>query len=308
MIKSSSKHTFIVLGPSILVPQFVLTQVTDNAGPDGVSQDVGGGPEPVQQPVHGEDHGDEVAGETHGVQDHHHGHQTSLGDSSGSNAGAGGGDGDGEDLTNGGVHVLHLSYEDGRHRLVESRPVHVDGGSNGENEPGDPRVDAVLLFQTVHGDGERSRAGGGAPSRHDGLTLVSNEPEDSISVQTETMTVGLLPEWQFPTGDGVDERQDQQPVDAEAEHHHEEVPAQLLELGANIFHLEELAGHQEADSNGSEVDDPGRDLHHDDAAALEELQQRFAVLSTHGYGDAQDDTEDNQAQLGEGLDEKLTTK
>ena len=119
------------------------------------------------------------------------------------------------------------------------------------------------------------------------------------------MTVSFLPEWQFPTGDCVDERQDQQPVDAEAEHHHEEVPAELLELGANVFHLEELPSHQEADSNGSEVDDPSRDPHHHDAAALEELQQRFAVLSRHGDGDAQDDTEDDQAQLGGDLDENL---
>ena len=60
-------------------------------------------------------------------------------------------------------------------------------------------------------------------------------------------------------------------MDAEAEHHHEEVPAELLELRADVFHLEKLPGHQEADSDGGEVDDPGGDLHHHDTHTVEKL-------------------------------------
>ena len=83
----------------------------------------------------------------------------------------------------------------------------------------------------------------------------------------------------------------------EAEDHHEEVPAELLELPANIFHFEELAGHQETDSNGGEVDDPGRYLHHHDAEALKELQKGFAVLTRDSDSDPRYDTEYYQAEL-----------
>ena len=106
-------------------------------------------------------------------------------DPGGPDAGAGGRDGDGEDLANAGVHVLHLGDEDGGHGLVQGRPVHVDGGADGEDEPGDPGVDAVLLLEAVHGDGERGGAGGRAPGSHDGLALVSNEPADNMSVRLE---------------------------------------------------------------------------------------------------------------------------
>ena len=50
----------------------------------------------------------------------------------------------GDDLTNAKaevqVHVLHLSNEDGGHDLVQSGPVHVDLGADGEYEPGDVYV------------------------------------------------------------------------------------------------------------------------------------------------------------------------
>ena len=33
---------------------------------------------PVEQPVHGQNESHTVRGETHGVKDHHHGHETGL--------------------------------------------------------------------------------------------------------------------------------------------------------------------------------------------------------------------------------------
>ena len=73
--------------------------------------------------------------------------------------------------------MKHLCDEDRRHGHVDSGPVHVDVGADGKNEPGDPGVDTILLLQTFHGDGEGGSTGRCAPGCHDGLTLVSNEPE-----------------------------------------------------------------------------------------------------------------------------------
>ena len=53
-------------------------QVIHDAGPDGVSEDVCGGPEPVKQPVHLDDERDEVTRQSHGVQHHDHGDQPGL--------------------------------------------------------------------------------------------------------------------------------------------------------------------------------------------------------------------------------------
>ena len=84
----------------------------------------------------------------------------------------------------------------------------------------------------------------------------------------------------------------------EAQDHHEEVPAELLELPANIFHFEELAGHQETDSNGGEVDNPGGYFHHHDAEALKESQQRLAVFTRDSDTDTGNNAEHHQAELG----------
>ena len=66
-------------------------------------------------------------------------------------------------------------------------------------------------------------------------------------------------------------------MDSKPQHHGEEIPAKLLELGTRMFHLQQLASNQETDSNGGEVDDPGCDPHHHDAQALEEPEQRLAL-------------------------------
>ena len=75
-------------------------------------------------------------------------------------------------------------------------------------------------------------------------------------------------------------------MDPEAEEDGEEIPAELPELLRQITLLDELLRHEEADADGGEVYDPGGDLHHHDAHALEEPQQRLPVLSTRGDSNA----------------------
>ena len=106
------------------------------------------------------------------------------------------------------------------------------------------------------------------------------------------------PERKLPAGDGVDERQNHKPVDTKSQHHCEKIPAELLELGTRMFHLQQLASNQETDSNGGEVDDPGCDPHHHDAQALEEPQQGLTLPARNGDGDPRDDAEDDEPKLG----------
>lgn len=64
---------------------------------------------------------------------------------------------DGNDLTKVHLHVVDLSDEEGRQSLVQSRPVHVNGGSNRQDKSCDSLVDSVVLLQTFEGDGEGGR-------------------------------------------------------------------------------------------------------------------------------------------------------
>lgn len=57
------------------------------------------------------------------------------------------------------VEVVDLGDEDGSQSLVEGGPVHVNGGSHREHEPGDALVHAVVLFQALEGDGQGGRTG-----------------------------------------------------------------------------------------------------------------------------------------------------
>ena len=116
------------------------------------------------------------------------------------------------------------------------------------------------------------------------------------------------PERKLPAGDGVDERQNHKPLDSKPQHHGEEVQAKLRELITWIFHLEDLISDQEADSDGGEVDDPGCDPHHHEAQALEEPQQRLALLTSNGDGDPRDDAEDDETELRSGLIKKQKNK
>lgn len=61
---------------------------------------------------------------------------------------------DSDDLTKVHLHVVDLSDEDGCQRLIQSCPVHVDGGAHGQHEACDSLVDFVVFLQTFEGDRE----------------------------------------------------------------------------------------------------------------------------------------------------------
>merc|ERR1719362_2334639 len=58
--------------------ELALAEVVHNSGPNRVPDDVDGGPASVQEPVHGQDDGDVIWGQPHGLQDHHHCYETGL--------------------------------------------------------------------------------------------------------------------------------------------------------------------------------------------------------------------------------------
>lgn len=61
---------------------------------------------------------------------------------------------DGDNLPPVEVDGVHLRDEDGRHRLVERRAVHVDGGAHGQDESRHPLVDAQVVLQATERDGQ----------------------------------------------------------------------------------------------------------------------------------------------------------
>ena len=75
--------------------QLLLTQMIYNSSPNGISQNVNGRPEPVEQPVDSQDECDVVGWETHCVQDHDHGDQSCLRDAGRADGGGSGCDADG---------------------------------------------------------------------------------------------------------------------------------------------------------------------------------------------------------------------
>lgn len=60
---------------------------------------------------------------------------------------------DGDDLPAVQRDVIHLGDEDGCHRLVQRRAVHVDGGADGQHKAGHALVDLQVLLQAAEGDG-----------------------------------------------------------------------------------------------------------------------------------------------------------
>ena len=176
------------------------------------------------------------------------------------------------------VHPDHLGDEDGRHGLVERSAVHVDGGADGEDESSDPGLYLAALLQAGHRHRQRGRAArrpegcgqGGAHLRKDMRSLLRG-----------FMAESHLPnefEWKRSGGDGVDERQDDEPVEGDAQGDGDEVPGQLGELGHDGLHVQDLPGDQERDADGGEVDHPVGDPHHHVGHRLEERQERLALL------------------------------
>lgn len=54
--------------------------------------------------------------------------------------------------------VIHLGDKDGRHGLIQRRAVHVDGGTDGQHEPGHTFIDLQIFLQAAKGDGQRPGA------------------------------------------------------------------------------------------------------------------------------------------------------
>ena len=59
--------------------------------------------------------------------------------------GRSGSDGDCDDLADVGADSVTLGDEESGHCLVQGRPVHVDGGADGEDKPGDAGIHIVLI-------------------------------------------------------------------------------------------------------------------------------------------------------------------
>ena len=235
--------------------QLVLAHVVDQAGPDGVAQHIDGRPEAVQQPIDGQDDGDVLGGEAHGVEHHDHRDEASLRDSSGADGGRSGRDGDGDDLPDTELHAAHLRYENGRHRLVQGRPVHIDGGPDGQHEARNPRINAVFLLEQVDGDGQRSRGGGGAERGRESVGHVGDEPERHL-----------------PRADGEYDGEDDEAMDEEAGQNCGEVEAELSCHQTHVLHLKDLSPNEEEDADGGQVDDKGGNSHHSLRETSEKVQ------------------------------------
>ena len=56
---------------------------------------------------------------------------------------------DSDDLPNGERQTSNLRDEDGGHGFVEGSAVHVDGGTDGDDEAGHTHVDMILLLKAL---------------------------------------------------------------------------------------------------------------------------------------------------------------
>ncbi len=65
---------------------------------------------------------------------------------------------DGNNLAHIQMVVIQLGDEDGSYRLIECCAVHVNGGTDWEDEAGDPLVNAIVLLGTSEGDRQSCRA------------------------------------------------------------------------------------------------------------------------------------------------------
>lgn len=52
------------------------------------------------------------------------------------------------------LYIVELGNEHGGHTLEDGCSVHVHSGPDGENEPADPLVYAIVLFNTLHHGGK----------------------------------------------------------------------------------------------------------------------------------------------------------
>lgn len=55
--------------------------------------------------------------------------------------------------------AVHLGNEDSCNRLIQGSSVHVDGGTDWEDETSDSLVNTQVLLQTTEGDGQSTSTG-----------------------------------------------------------------------------------------------------------------------------------------------------
>lgn len=65
---------------------------------------------------------------------------------------------DGEDLPSVKVCAVELGDEDGSDTLEDGGPIHVDSGTDGQNEAADTLVHAIVLLHTLYHGGQGRRA------------------------------------------------------------------------------------------------------------------------------------------------------
>ena len=235
--------------------QFGLAHVVHQTGADRVAEHVDGRSETVQQPVDGQNDGDVFGGQTDRVEHHDHGDEAGLRYSRGADGSRSGRDGNGNDLADAQFHVPYLGDENGRHSFVQRGSVHVDSGSDWQDESGDPRVHLVLLLEEVDGDRERGRGRGRAERRGESVGHVGDESERHR-----------------PRANRIDDGKDDEAVNEEAAENRDEVEPQLAGHQTHILHFQYLSADEEEDADGGQVDDPRGDSHHGLGETSEEIQ------------------------------------
>lgn len=83
------------------------------------------------------------------------------------------------------LYVVELGNEHRGHTLEDGCPVHVHGGPDGENEPADPLVYAIVFFNTLYHRGKGCGAGEKQPTMKTALprvTLLGSDPGTQLSV------------------------------------------------------------------------------------------------------------------------------
>ena len=133
--------------------------------------------------------------------------------------------------------------EDRSHRLVQRCAVHVDGGADRQDEPGDPRIDAVSLFQAVDGDRQRRWARGRA------------ERGDQRLGQVRYVHVRVLPRYYK-----VQQGENYESVYEEADQDSEEVHSQLSDYLVQGLHLGDLGGYQEENAHRRQPAEENRSI------------------------------------------------
>ena len=89
-----------------------------------------------------------------------------------------------------------------------------------------------------------------------------------------------------------DDWQNDEAMDNKADHHSEEVHAQLGQLAAQVLRGEDLPSDEEADTNWCEVDDPGSQLNSKQIKTMETLIK--FLTSTNLHHDHREASEESQ--------------